>query len=306
MPEIDLLRLGLTGLLALSGAVLLDWLTARKGLLPPGFREPWRRWAALLVVALLFWIGVTGPLSALGQPAVEPDLSGISTPQLFLLHILMVATLLTWFVLGFAGVRLTPAPGPDAMPVYPLPAVPSEVPLARQLAEQFGFVARSVPRELGLGLLLGVGAWIAVLAGIMAIGLLLYALGMEEAMPKQPPALIPFIAGLPIWVKILISLSAGLVEEWFFRGFLQPRMGLLLSTVLFALAHFSYGQPFMLIGITLLSLIYGLLVKWRQNIWPAVAAHTLFDAVQLLVVVPSALRLIETQGEKAAALLGFC
>jgi membrane protease YdiL (CAAX protease family) len=304
MPEFDLLRLSLTGLLALVGAALLDWQTAHKGLQPPGFREPWRRGAALLTIAVLFWIGVTGPLSALGQPAVEPDLSTISTPQLFLLHALMVTTLLTWFALGFAGVRLPPSPEPAPAPPPPLP--PAEVTLARQLAEQFGFVARSVPRELGLGLLLGVGAWVVVLAGIMAIGLLLYALGAEGAVPKEPPALIPFIAGLPIWVKILISLSAGVVEEWFFRGFLQPRMGLLLSTVLFALAHFSYGQPFMLIGITLLSLIYGLLVKWRQNIWPAIAAHTLFDAVQLLVIVPNALRLIETQGQKAAALLGFC
>jgi membrane protease YdiL (CAAX protease family) len=336
MPEIDLLRLSLTGLLAFLGAFSLDWLTARKGLLPPGFREPWRRWSALLVIAFLFWIGVTGPMMALGQPAVEPDLSTISTPQLFLLHILMIATMLAWFTLGFAGVRLTPpppeplpagaisgwgapedavfpyeppTPESEAMappPIRPLPVIPAEVPLARQLAAQFGFVTRSVPQELGLGLLLGVGAWMAVLAGLMLIGLLLVALGAEEAVPRQPPALIPFIAGLPIWVKILISLSAGVVEEWFFRGFLQPRMGLLLSTVLFALAHFSYGQPFMLIGITLLSLIYGLLVKWRQNIWPAIAAHTLFDAVQLLVVVPGALRLLETQGGKAAAFLGFC
>ena len=341
MPEFDLLRLSLTGLLAFLGAFTLDWLTARKALLPPGFREPWRRWSALLVVAFLFWVGVTGPLTALGQPAVEPDLSTISTPQLFLLHILMIATLLAWFALGFAGVRTAPSPLPppeplppadpagwgapeDAVfpyeppasegepaaappppPVRPLPAAPVEAPVGRRFAEQFGFVAQSIPRELGLGLLLGVGAWVAVLAGIMLIGLLLMALGADEAVPRQPPALIPFIAGLPILVKILISLSAGVVEEWFFRGFLQPRMGLLLSTVLFALAHFSYGQPFMLIGITLLSLIYGLLVKWRQNIWPAVAAHTLFDAVQLLVVVPGALRLLETQGGKAAAFLGF-
>jgi membrane protease YdiL (CAAX protease family) len=335
MPEIDLLRLSLTGILALLGAFTLDWLTARKGLTPPGFREPWRRWAAFLVIAFLFWIGVTGPLTAVGQPAVEPDLSTISTPQLFLLHILMIATMLTWFVLGFAGVRQAPPlrppepmppmppmpqePPEDAVfpyeppahesepvPVRPLPPIPAEVPLARQLAAQFGFATQSVPRELGLGLLLGVGAWVAVLVGIMLIGLLLIALGAGDAVPRQPPALIPFIAALPIAVKILISLSAGVVEEWFFRGFLQPRMGLLLSTVLFALAHFSYGQPFMLIGITLLSLIYGLLVKWRQNIWPAIAAHTLFDAVQLLVVVPGALRLLETQGSKAAAFLGFC
>jgi membrane protease YdiL (CAAX protease family) len=333
MPEIDLLRLSLTGLLAFLGAFTLDWLTARKGLLPPGFREPWRRWAALLLIALLFWIGVTAPLATIGQPAVDLDVTSLSTPQLFLLHILMVATLLSWFTLGFVGVPLAPAPRPpepvpvagpagggeDAVfpydppgpelqpaPVPSRPALPAEIPLARQLAAQFGFVARNVPQEIGLGLLLGVGAWVVVLAGIMLIGLLLYALGAGEALPKQPPALIPFIAALPIWVKILISLSAGVVEESFFRGFLQPRMGLFLSTLLFALAHFSYGQPFMLIGITLLSLIYGLLVQWRQNIWPAIAAHVLFDAVQLLVVVPGALRLIETQGDKAAAFLGFC
>lgn len=293
MPELDLLRLFLTGILAFVGAWALDGLTARKGLLPPGFHEPWRRAAAFFVVALFFWIGVTGSLGAIGQPAVEPELAGISTPQLFLLHVLMVGTLLSWFVLGFAGLR--PSVEPTA-----------EVPLARQLAAQFGFVAQSIPRELGLGLVLGVGAWVAVLTGLMVIALVLYALGAGEILPKQPPALIPFIAGLPIWVKILISLSAGVVEEWFFRGFLQPRMGLLLSTLLFALAHFSYGQPFMLVGITLLSLIYGLLVKWRQNIWPAIAAHVLFDAVQLLVVMPGALRLIESQGDSAAAFLGFC
>lgn len=297
MPEIDLLRLSLTGVLAFLGAFALDWLTARKGLLPPGFREPWRRGAAILVTGLLFWIGVTGPLSAIGQPPVEPDLTNLSTPQLFLLHVLMISTLLAWFALGFAGVRLAPASALE---------LPAEVPLARQLAAQFGFVAQSVPREIGLGLLLGVGAWVAVLAGIMAFALILYAIGAGDALPKQPPALIPFIAGLPIWVKILISLSAGVVEETFFRGFLQPRLGLLASTILFALAHFSYGQPFMLIGITVLSLIYGLMVKWRQNIWPAIAAHVLFDAVQLLVVVPGALRLIETQTDKAAAFLGFC
>src|SRR6185436_1133503 len=75
MPDLDLLLLSLTGLLAFLGAIALDWSMARKGLTPPGFREPWRRWAATLVVALFFWIGITGPLSALGQPAVEPDLS---------------------------------------------------------------------------------------------------------------------------------------------------------------------------------------------------------------------------------------
>jgi membrane protease YdiL (CAAX protease family) len=326
MPAIDLLRLSLTGALALLGAWALDGLTAQKGLLPPGFHEPWRRGAAFLVVALFFWVGITSPLVALGQPAVEPDLAQISTPELFLLHILMVATLLSWFALGFAGVRQAPVfrlpepepvAGPNAEeaifpyePPAPAAALPAPSPvhltLARQLATQFGFVAPNVAQELLLGLVLGMIAWAAVLIGIMAIAYLLYLVGAADALPKQPPALVPFIAGLPIVVRVLISLSAGVVEEWFFRGFLQPRMGIILSTLLFALAHFSYGQPFMLVGVTLLSLVYGLLVRWRQNIWPSIAAHALFDGVQLLIIVPGVLQWMDVPGEKAAAFLGFC
>jgi membrane protease YdiL (CAAX protease family) len=101
--------------------------------------------------------------------------------------------------------------------------------------------------------------------------------------------MIPLIVGLPVWTRILVSLSAGVVEESFFRGFLQPRIGIALSTACFALAHLSYGEPFLLVGVTLLSLIYAFLVKWRQNLWPAMAAHALFDGVQLLIVVPAAL-----------------
>jgi membrane protease YdiL (CAAX protease family) len=104
-------------------------------------------------------------------------------------------------------------------------------------------------------------------------------------------------------VRFLVSLSAGVVEESFFRGFLQPRVGILLSTACFTLAHLSYGQPFMLVGIALLSLIYGLLVKWRQNVWPAIAAHALFDGVQLLVIVPAALKMLQGTGGKLAAFL---
>ena len=118
------------------------------------------------------------------------------------------------------------------------------------------------------------------------MGGIIWALGGEDALPKQPPALVPWIAALPVGVRILISLSAGVVEETFFRGFLQPRVGIGFSTVLFSLAHWSYGEPFMLVGVTILSLVYGLLARRRGNVWAAATAHAVFDAVQLLVVVP--------------------
>jgi membrane protease YdiL (CAAX protease family) len=196
---------------------------------------------------------------------------------------------------------LAPLPAAAEPPAPPLPPAS----LGRRFAEQLGLVAPSVPRELGLGVLLGIAAWVVVLSGMMAIGGILYAVGGDKALPKAPPAMVSWIAALPILIRMSISLSAGVVEEGFFRGFLQPRVGIVLSTCLFVLAHFSYGQPFMLIGITLLSLIYAYLVRWRQTIWPAIAAHALFDGVQLLVVIPGALKLMQTQAPKAAALLGF-
>jgi membrane protease YdiL (CAAX protease family) len=315
----NLSRLALTLALSLAGAFTLDRLCEARGLLPPGFRFLWRRLLASLVVAALLGVGVFAPLASLGL-SLEPDVSQISTPQLFLLHALMVATLGIWFLLGFAGEadrRALPpepaAPVPEDEPggmVVPMlvepppPPAPPRIPLGRQFAMQFGFIPRSsISREIGLGVLLGIGAWVAVLLALMVVAGVLWAAGGESAVPKSPPALVPFIAGLPIWVRFLVSLSAGVVEESFFRGFLQPRVGIVLSTAFFAIAHLSYGQWFMLIGITLLSLIYGFLVKWRQNLWPAIAAHALFDGVQLLVVVPAALKMLQGTGGKLAAFL---
>jgi membrane protease YdiL (CAAX protease family) len=292
---------------AVLGALLLDTLCAARGLLPPGFRIPWRRALADLTVALLLAIAVFSPLGSLGMKSKAEDLSSISTPQLFLLHVLMVITMAVWFLLGFAGegARTAPEPPPAAPALSPeepeaapslepafAPPPPPRVPLGRQFMAQFGYLAPSIPREVGLGVTLGIGAWVAVLLALMVIAGAVWALGGQNAVPKSPPALIPLIAALPVWVRFLVSLSAGVVEESFFRGFLQPRVGILASNGFFVLAHLSYGQPFMLVGIALLSLIYAFLVRWRQNVWPAMAAHALFDGVQLLVVVPAALRML--------------
>lgn len=285
----SILRLATPAVLALLTALFFDQACWRRGLLPPGFGgsvEPgsraWKMGAVRRSLALTclwgaLWIGVFFPLATLGQ-TTELDLSAVSTPQLFLLHFLFVFVLMIWYVLGFAGFPGYGAEGRNGW------------------IAQLGFKATSIWREIGLGLAVGVGAWFVVLVALTSVALLVWWLGGAEYLPTEPPSVVPWIAGLPIAVRLLVSLSAGVVEETFFRGFLQPRVGLALSTGLFVLAHVSYEQPLMLVGITLLSLIYGLLVVWRQNIWPAIAAHTLFDAMQLLVIIPWALKLLEEGG----------
>jgi membrane protease YdiL (CAAX protease family) len=271
-------------LLAGLGALAIDRLTVRRSLLPPGFAELKRRVGGGIALSGILWVGVFLPLGQLGVEPAE-EVTQIPVWQLFFLHLLLVASLLVWFALGFGN---QPQPG-------------------RVFSQQFGLVTAKLPSELGLGVVLGLAAWVAVLLALLATGLVIYFVGGEQALPHEPPALVPWIAGLPVGIRLLVSLSAGVVEETFFRGFLQPRTGIAVSTGLFVLAHLSYGQPIMLVGITLLSLIYAFLTQWRQTIWPAIAAHALFDAIQLVVVIPAALRLLEGRGVvKAVAWLAIC
>jgi membrane protease YdiL (CAAX protease family) len=296
----ELLRAAGPALLALLAAWAFDRLTARRGFDPPGFAAPWRRALAFLAVAFVLWAGVFSPLGELGRDSTL-DLAHLGPGRLFLLHELMIGAILTWFLAGFAGLRQRPAPAleiPAASLEIPAPleipaAPPPRLSLGRQLAVQLGLATPSVGREVGLGLVLGIGAWIAVIVAVALVALfIVYGLGAEGALPKQPPALIPWLAALPIGVRLLLALSAGVVEEGFFRGLLQPRVGIALSTGMFVLAHTAYGQPFLLIGVGILSLIYAFLVRWRRSIWAAMTAHALFDGVQLLIVIPAALKMI--------------
>ena len=275
------LRLAAPLVLALLAAVAVDQLTHARGMDPPGFlAEPWRRAVGLAVLATTFWLGIFFSLGMVGLPA--GPFQPVPLPELFFLQAVFLASLLVWFLAGHAG------------------WLPPDVSLPGAFARQLGLAAHRPLREAGIGIALGVLIWPVLLASLLAAVALLVALGVEDLIPQQPPALIVWIAALPVPVKLGLAACAGVVEEAFFRGLLQPRVGIGLSTLLFVLAHLAYDQPFMLIGITLLSLFFAALVHWRQNLWPAIAAHFLFDAVQLLFVIPLGL---EELGGGAAGVL---
>src|SRR5436309_11311348 len=101
----------LTDALGLSAAFALDWLCETRGLLRPGFRVPWRRVAAGLVVAAFLGAAVFLPLAAAVTGAVvePPNLSKIDNFQLFELHLIMIVVMSLWLLLGFA---IRPAPVP--------------------------------------------------------------------------------------------------------------------------------------------------------------------------------------------------
>lgn len=269
--------------LALGAALLVDRRTERRGFLPPGLAaSPLRRGVFDLLLAAVLFAGVLYPLMTADQ-AAEIDVSSLVPAQLFLFHGVLVATLAAWYALGYAGVGGV-----------------SLGQLATGWMRQLGLKARRPFHEVLFGFAAGTGAWGLLLAVAFVAGIGAELLGGHTTATAEPPALIVWMAGLPVGVRLAIALSAGFVEELFFRGFLQPRAGIVFSSLLFALGHSGYGEPLFLVGLFVLSLYYGLLAWLRRSVWSAVAAHALFDGVQLLVVIPAVLRALEAGGPPSA------
>jgi membrane protease YdiL (CAAX protease family) len=91
---------------------------------------------------------------------------------------------------------------------------------------------------------------------------------------------------------LLIALLAGVCEELFFRGFLQPWIessggamaGLLGSNLVFALAHFITQTYALLTG--LMGVYLGLLLdaSGQRNLLIPILAHTIYDFLAFVIV----------------------
>jgi uncharacterized protein len=79
-----------------------------------------------------------------------------------------------------------------------------------------------------------------------------------------------------------IATGAAFSEEIFFRGFLQPRLGLWGQAVLFALAHLSYVNVLQVVVTFVLGLAFGVLYQRTRSLWAPIAAHFLFNFLMLV------------------------
>ncbi len=255
-------------ILAFAVAWMIDRASDRRANRPPGLDVPQRRLAMLGILTVIFYLGSFLPMAWLGQE-IPFDPEAVRTVDLFLIHGVLVVGLGAWFTLGYAG----------------LGAGSSS--LIRDLLRQCGLAPKEPMREILFGVGVAPFLWLAILLFMAGFAKLMQLAGAGAWLPDEISPMIFFMAGLPVAVRLGLSLSAGVVEEVFFRGFLQQRLGIWFSSILFVVAHLSYGQPTMLVGIALLSVSFAGLTRWRGNVLPAVVAHAFFDAVQLFWLIPS-------------------
>ncbi|WP_367754731.1 lysostaphin resistance A-like protein [Flavobacterium sp. WC2430] len=88
------------------------------------------------------------------------------------------------------------------------------------------------------------------------------------------------------------SITAGITEELLFRGYLIPRLeiivkntflSVLISSILFGLLHYSYGTLIQVIGPFSIGLVLALHYQKYRNIKIVIICHSLWDLASLLV-----------------------
>jgi membrane protease YdiL (CAAX protease family) len=151
--------------------------------------------------------------------------------------------------------------------------------------------------DLAAGVAIGGGVWfLNFLLAAFLIGVRSIVTGGAPLPGRVPPRVSPMIVLLihqPVAVRIAIVVSAMLVEELFFRSFLQTRVGPVAATLMFTAAHAAYGQPLLLIWILVVSTVLSAALALYRNVLPCIVAHGVFDAIQMFVVIPFVLRALD-------------
>ena len=195
-----------------------------------------------------------GPNGSDPSPPPEFEPSPPPRPRLVRLALL--------FYGGLLGVALLWAGFSGRSPLY-----------ASALAESQGL---DPPRDLGAGLL----------AGAIVIALSWELTRRTHWGEVLAHTLGRLLGPLSLRSCLLLAALSGVAEEAFFRGALQPRVGLLGASLLFGLAHFAPRRE--LLPWTFFSfavgLLLGILFEATGNLLAPVTAHFLINAVNLRIL----------------------
>jgi len=105
-----------------------------------------------------------------------------------------------------------------------------------------------------------------------------HAASIGGFMPRRPTE-------IALW--ILLSLSAGFVEELVFRGYFQRQfeawtgsrsLALLLQSLLFGVSH-GYQGLMACARIAVYGMIFGVVALWRKSLRPGMMAHAMTDII---------------------------
>jgi hypothetical protein len=102
---------------------------------------------------------------------------------------------------------------------------------------------------------------------------------------EEPGKVSMIMSGLPLYILIFSFTIGPIAEEVFFRGFLLSSFGIVISTVLFTIAHYSYNSLTESLAAFTAGLVFALLCRRRKSVIPSIFAHATFNFINVAIVV---------------------
>jgi membrane protease YdiL (CAAX protease family) len=135
--------------------------------------------------------------------------------------------------------------------------------------------------EPSMGVVLALGAGVAV--GLIAVALSEFMTRLSELGEALADTLGQGLAGIGTADAILLALASGVAEEMFFRGALQPVVGLFWTSLAFGACHFLPRKELALWSVFAvgMGLVLGGLYEWTGQLAAPIAAHVVVNGINL-------------------------
>ena len=113
----------------------------------------------------------------------------------------------------------------------------------------------------------------------MIISVMLYTAGLNDLAKVDL-----VIAQFGIYSLLYLTIVRATAEEIFFRGFLVKQVGVIASTVFFAVLHLGYGSITEVIGALYLGFILAYVFSKNKSIFPNIFAHVFFNILSVFIL----------------------
>ncbi len=94
------------------------------------------------------------------------------------------------------------------------------------------------------------------------------------------------LAGAPLWFYVFAAVIEPINEEVLFRGFMVPRIGIILSSIIFGILHYTYDSTFAIevIAAVVFGLIAGYAYRKTGSLYPSIIAHILINTLAIVAL----------------------
>lgn len=147
----------------------------------------------------------------------------------------------------------------------------------KNAAKRLG-LERLTPKQILIAVLCVIPA---LLASVLATAL------MQIFQPDLVEDLQDTLVSLPgdmnvLLAATLIGLTAAFGEEILMRGGIQPRFGIIFTSLVFALLHVQYGLTFAMVGVFFAGVVFGLERKYI-NTSAAIITHAIYNFIAVML-----------------------